>query len=117
MPQVDDVINLLIDPQTGGILHVSCSTEDFYGYAVPQLKSMNASEIFTVPVEEIVGKVRSSEYLKVISLGVRLATGLTCDAKAYASFVASGKSETLFLSIFEISGRVARRNRPATRRL
>lgn len=114
MQQADGVINLLIDPQTGGILHVSCSTENFYGYAVQQLKSMNASEIFTAPVGEIVGKARSSEYLKIISLRVRLATGLTCDAKAFASFMASGKSETLFLSIFEISGRKARRNRPAT---
>lgn len=97
------VANLLVDPRTGGILHVSLTTGFFCGYTSERLRKMNVADLFLQPITDILKKLEGSDYLKEISLDATLSSGDTCATRAYAS-LSSGRSDALFLSVFEGRG-------------
>lgn len=93
-------VNLLVDPESGEILHVSSGTTDIYGYPMEQVKTMKISDISQLSAREIGEKIGHSEYLQIIPLEIRLASGEILDARAYASLITANRSESLFLCIF-----------------
>lgn len=93
-------VNLLVDPESGDILYVSSGATDLYGYPMEQLKTMKISDISLLSAREISEKIGHSEYLQIIPLEIRLASGEIFGARAYASFMATSRSKSLFLCIF-----------------
>ncbi len=101
MNSTDNILNLLVDPESGEIRHATSATSDCYGYQTEQLKKMNISQLFLQPLDTIIEKISHSEYLKVISLRLSDISGEIVNAKVYASFMTIENQPMLFLCVFE----------------
>jgi hypothetical protein len=102
MKASDNILNLLVDPQSGNIRHATLAHTDCCGYRVEQLKGMNIGQLFLQPLDGIIEKISHSEYLKVISLPLCAASGETVNAKVYASFMTIENQPMLFLCVYEL---------------
>jgi hypothetical protein len=98
----DNILNLLVDPDSGDIRHATLALSRCCGYEASQLKKMNVTQLFLQTLDTIIGKISHSEYLKVISLPVRTASGDTVNAKVYASFMTIENQPMLFLCVYEL---------------
>jgi len=103
MNSTDNILNLLVDPESGEIRHATSATSDCCGYKTELLKKMNISQLFLQPLNSIIEKISHSEYLKVISLRMSDVSGETVHAKVYASFMTIENQPMLFLCIFELT--------------
>jgi len=103
MNNTDNILNLLVDPESGEIKHATSATSDCCGYQTEQLKKMNISQLFLQPLSSIIEKISHSEYLKVISLRVSGELGEIANAKVYASFMTIENQPMLFLCVFELT--------------
>lgn len=103
MNDTDNILNLLIDPVSGDIRHATSSRSVCCGYPTELLKKMNIEQLFLQPLDSIVEKISRSEYLKVISLPLNMASGETASARVYASFMTIEQQPMLFLCVFELT--------------
>jgi len=103
MNSTDNILNLLVDPESGEIRHATSATSDCCGYKTEQLKKMNISQLFLQPLNTIIEKISHSEYLKVISLRMSGVAGEIAHAKVYASFMTIENQPMLFLCVFELT--------------
>lgn len=103
MNDTDNILNLLIDPVSGDIRHATSSRSACCGYPTELLKKMNIAQLFLQPLDNIIEKISRSEYLKVISLPLNMASGETASARVYASFMTIEQQPMLFLCVFELS--------------
>jgi len=103
MNDTDNILNLLIDPVSGDIRHATSSRSACCGYPTELLKKMNVAQLFLQPLDSIIEKISRSEYLKVISLPLNLASGETANARVYASFMTIEQQPMLFLCVFELA--------------
>lgn len=103
MNDSDNILNLLVDPDSGDVRHASSSRPVCCGYPVELLKKMNVEQLFLQPLDGIIEKISHSEYLKVISLPLMAASGETITAKVYASFMTIEQQPMLFLCVFELT--------------
>ncbi len=102
METSDNILNLLVDPQSGNIRHVTLALSHCCGYQAAQIKGMNVAQLFLQPLNTIIEKISHSEYLKVISLPIRTASGVTVNGKVYASFMTIENQPMLFLCVYEL---------------
>lgn len=102
MDTSDNILNLLVDPQSGSIRHATLALSHCCGYQAAQLKGMNVAQLFLQPLSSIIEKISHSEYLKVISMPVHTASGETVNAKVYASFMTIENQPMLFLCVYEL---------------
>ncbi len=103
MNDSDNILNLLVDPDSGDVRHASSSRPVCCGYPVELLKKMNVEQLFLQTLDSIIEKISHSEYLKVISLPLMTASGETVVAKVYASFMTIEQQPMLFLCVFELT--------------
>lgn len=94
-------VNLLVDPETGGILSVDSTVVDCFGYSMDQLGKMNISEVVLASAAEICEKIGHSTHLKKLSLQIREASGKLCGVRVYASLISIDQAGRLFMCIFE----------------
>lgn len=108
-------IMMLIDEDTGDIIHVNQAAADFYGYSVEELESMKAMQLSTLSPEET-GKVMrmiAAEWRNNFTFNHRLANGEIRTLEVYSCpHNAEGKT-ILFSIIHDITAetRLAEKNR------
>lgn len=103
MSDTDNILNLLVDPKSGDIRHATSARSLCCGYPTELLKKMNVAQLFLQPLDSIIEKISCSEYLKVISLPLNMASGEAVNARVYASFMTIEQQPMLFLCIFELT--------------
>jgi PAS domain S-box-containing protein len=59
MFEVHDVVQIVVDPETGAIIHANKAAENFYGWTHDVLCSMNIQQINTAPLEKIKALMQS----------------------------------------------------------
>lgn len=99
MNKLDNVLNLLVDPESGNIYHVSSLAKTYFGVPSEQLRGMNLSRIFHQPIGDILASVDDGGYLKEVSLQMNESYPFST-AKAYASMMQIDKRSMLFLCIY-----------------
>lgn len=103
MNHPDNVLNLLVDPDSGNIYHVSSLAKTYFGLTAEQLRGMNFSRIFRQSLEEIVAVVAQAGYLKEVTLYMHEPV-TPATAKAYASLMQIDNRAMLFLCVHGLPG-------------
>ncbi len=98
-------VMFLLDPDTGSILDTNEAAVKFYGYSMEQLKSMNISQINTLPEEEVRLKMKDAVKYKrkFFQFKHRLASGEIRDVQVYSGYVTFGDKHLLYTIIHDIT--------------
>ncbi len=99
MNNPDNVLNLLVEPDSGNIYHVSSLAKSYFGLTAEQLRGMNFSRIFRQPLREIVAVVAQAGYLKEVTLHMHEPV-TPATATAYASLMQIDNRAMLFLCVY-----------------
>ncbi len=102
-----NAIMLLIEPATGEILDANVAAQQFYGYSASRLRTMNISDINTLPPEEIVKERQNAlrENKNYFIFTHRLANGESRTVEVHSSPIISGEKTTLFSIVHDITDR------------
>ncbi|MBS4096154.1 MAG: hypothetical protein KGZ83_04860 [Sulfuricella sp.] len=99
MSNLDNVFNLLVDPESGNIYHVSSLAQTCFGFSPEQLRGMNFSGIFHQPLKEIISDVHHAGYLKEVTLQMHESISPSA-TKAYASLMKIDNRAMLFVCVY-----------------
>ncbi len=107
MFEKNQAVKLLIDPTNGTIVDANTAASNYYGYSLPELKSMNISNINTLPVDEIFKEMQMAmaEQKSCYKFRHRLATGELRDVEVYSSFIPISGHELLHSIIHDVTDR------------
>ncbi|MFC0875329.1 PAS domain S-box protein [Saccharicrinis sp. FJH2] len=80
-------VKLLIDPETGNIVHANKAASDFYGWSINELEQMNIGDINPISQEEVYNNMQNAlkERRLYFELKHRLANGEIRDVEVYTS--------------------------------
>ena len=101
-------IMLLIEPETGAIIDANDAAARFYGYALPQLRSMKIQDINTLGPDEVGEERRraKAEKRNYFIFPHRLASGELRTVEVYSAPLRDAGGRTLLLSIVhDITGK------------
>jgi hypothetical protein len=102
MNNPDNVLNLLIDPDSGNIYHVSSLAQNHFGLPAEKLRGMAFSRVFRQTVADIVGVIDKADCLREVTLQMRDESPNVFDAKAFASLMTIDNRVMLFLCVFRM---------------
>jgi len=102
-------IMLLIDPQGGRIIDANLAASSFYGWTIEVIKSMNISQINTLPPEKISIEMRNSEadIKNVFIFKHRKASGQIADVEVYSGPIKISGRTVIYSIVHDISERIA----------
>ena len=103
------VIMLLIDPSSGRIIDASPASAGFYGWPVEVLKTMNISEINTLPPEEIRAKMETSmaNRRNYFLFSHNRKSGGPVDVEVYSGPIDVDGKQLLYSIVHDVSDRTA----------
>ena len=103
--QDHSAVKFLIDPETGAILDANRAAEMFYGWSVEELKTMNVSDLNTLPEEEIRREMRDALAEKRIHFEFqhRRADGSVRDVEVFSGTVDVKGKEVLHSIVHDIT--------------
>lgn len=98
-------VELLINPQNGGIVDANKAASEYYGYSIDTLKKMNISQINILSQEEIAGKMKDVQKggKGNFVFKHRMANGDIRDVENYSSKIVIGDREFLHSIIHDIT--------------
>ena len=98
----------LVDPETGDIIEANDSAAHFYGWSTEQLKTMNISDINTLPPDELAEVVRQiqSPEKHYFHFTHRLADGSTRDVEIFTGPILLDDRRMLHSTIIDVSERI-----------
>ena len=107
MFEKNQAAQLLIDPADGGIVDANSAAAQFYKYSLVQLKSMNLSDISTLPNAEVIAELETygqdgQFYFQYVH---KLSSGKTCDIEMYTSPLLIDGRSYLIATINDITKR------------
>ncbi|WP_291717583.1 PAS domain-containing sensor histidine kinase [Magnetospirillum sp. 64-120] len=112
-------VMLLIEPESGAIVDANDAAARFYGYSLPQLRSLRIQDINTLGADEVGAERRraKAEKRNYFIFPHRLANGDLRTVEVYSAPVRDKQGRTLLLSIiYDITGKaVAERELSAYR--
>jgi PAS domain S-box-containing protein len=102
-----DAIMLLLDGESGRIVDANDAALRFYGYALPQIKTMNISDINQLPSQKLTEdrKKAANDQQQYFLRPHRLANGVTRTVEVHTSTISSGGVTYLFSVIHDITPR------------
>lgn len=100
-------VMLIINPDDAGIVDANPAACLYYGYNINEIKSLDISQINTLPKQEILDNLQMAKKSKKnhFLLKHRLANGLIKDVEVYSSFINIGGKNLLYSIIHDISER------------
>ncbi|BBD08849.1 PAS domain S-box protein [Desulfovibrio ferrophilus] len=98
---------LLIDPMTGNIVEANTKACEFYGYSRSKLKTLNISDINTLPTEELKHRLTQVHTQKqnLYNFKHRLASGEVREVEVHSGPVKILDQELLFSIIHDVTER------------
>ena len=107
MFEKNQAVKLLIDPHDGKIVDANTAASNFYGYSPEELKSMNISNINTLPVDKLIKELQvaikgQKSYYKFTH---RLSDGEFRDVEVYSSPILISGRELLHSIIHDVTDR------------
>lgn len=106
-------VMIIVNPTTGEIVGANSAAEEFYGYKIKKLKSMNIDEINTLPLDEIKEEMTfaANEHKNYFVFKHKLKDGTIRDVEVYSSPIINKEGETLlFAVVHDITPRVIAEN-------
>ena len=100
-------VKLLIDPKTGEIVDANLAAAEFYGYQLPQLKSMKITDINMLPTDQVQAEMANafSRKREIFIFHHRLATGEIRTVEVYSGPIQIGDRHLLHSIIHDITER------------
>lgn len=98
----DNALNLLVDPDSGNIHHVSSLAKSHFGLPAEKLRGMAFSRLFRQTVTDIVATIGRADCLKEVTLQMREPFPGASDAKAFAGLMTIDNRVMLFLCVFRM---------------
>ena len=100
-------VKLLIDPKTGEIVDANLAAAEFYGYQLPQLKSMKITDINMLPTDQVQAEMANAftRQREVFIFRHRLATGEIRTVEVYSGPIQIGDRHLLHSIIHDITER------------
>lgn len=95
----ESVLNLLVDPQSGNIFHVSTVARNDFGITPEKLRGTPLSQLFGPDFQEIVATVAQPGRLREITLHPRSTFSFPGPSRAYASLMTIDNRTMLFLCV------------------
>lgn len=104
-------VKLVIDPDTGAIVDANPAACTFYGYTMDIVRSMNITDIVTVPYEHIRNELdqAQSEQRTFFMMQHTLASGTICDVEMYTSPVEVEGRVLLYAIIHDVTEHIQAR--------
>ncbi len=101
-------VMLLIDPETGRIADANPAACSFYGYTHDELAAMRITDINTMPVDDILERMRNVENERLFHSHFqhRLAGGDIRNVEVFSSPITLEKSSFLYSIVFDVSDKV-----------
>ena len=102
-----DAVMLLVEPTTGAIVDANISAQNFYGYSVSQLRSMNIEQINMLSREVVATqrKKAENENLNFFMFPHRLASGEVRMVEVHSSPIKTKGESLLFSIIHDVTDR------------
>ncbi len=100
-------VMLMIDPETGKIVHANQSASNYYGYRVTEIKNMTIQEINQLPKGEVDSAIEKSKALNCnyFNFPHRLGTGEIRHVEVHSSPIPYKGKTILFSIIHDITAR------------
>jgi PAS domain S-box-containing protein len=100
-------IKLIVDPESLDILDANHAASAFYGWSIEELKSMNMSEVNTLPVEKIKGFVSEIQDKKNVfyEFRHRLKNGSVRDVEVFSSIIQVEEEKLIHTIVHDVTAK------------
>src|SRR5438445_585839 len=100
-------VQLILDPETGGIVDANVAASDYYGWSVERLRTMNIGDINRLPREQIREELSSAarQNQSYFQFRHRLANGVVREVEEHSGPVEIGGRKFLYSIIHDITER------------
>lgn len=100
-------IRLIIDPKTANIIDVNNTACEFYGYSKEQFKKMNVSDINTLPLNEILIKIKNAIEIPdndiINNIKHKLSNGEIRDVEVHTNIINSDNDILVSATVYDIT--------------